>query len=253
MKSLRITCSLTSSLCSEVTLLLTFYSSSCFSFIIIEHIVVCSSGLYLPAISLPGLPPLLLFSHSVVSDCLWPHGLQHIRFPCLSLPPRVCSNSCPSCWWSLPTISSSVVPFSSCLKSFPASGSFPVSLVAKVLEFQLQHHSFQWIFRIDFLGLTGLISLQSKGLSRVFSNTTVQKHQFFGTQPFFMVQLSHPYMTTGKTISLTRWTFVSKVMSLLFNVLLRSASKRVKLLGFVCWHVPSDLTEWVLDRYVLHK
>ena len=69
------------------------------------------------------------------------------------------------------------------------------------------------------LGWTGWISLLSKGLSRVFSNTTVQKHQFFGTQAFFMTQLSHPYMTTGNTIALTRWTFVGKVMSLLFNVL----------------------------------
>ena len=68
------------------------------------------------------------------------------------------------------------------------------------------------------LGLTGLFSLQSKGLSRVFSNTTVQKHQFFGTQVFSIAQLSHPYMTTGKTIALTRWTFVSKVMSLPFNM-----------------------------------
>ena len=69
------------------------------------------------------------------------------------------------------------------------------------------------------LGWTGCISLVSKGLSRVFSNTTVQKHQFFGAQLFFIVQLSHPYLTTGKTIALTRWTFVSKVMSLLFNML----------------------------------
>ena len=73
------------------------------------------------------------------------------------------------------------------------------------------------------LGWTGWISLQSKGLSRVFSNTTVQKHQFFGTQLSFTVQLSHPYMTTGKTIALTRWTFVGKVMSLLFNMLSKLA------------------------------
>ena len=71
------------------------------------------------------------------------------------------------------------------------------------------------------LGLTGLISLQSKGLSRLFSNTTVQKHQFFSTQLFFIVELSHPYTTTGKTIALTRWTFVSKVMPVLFNMLSR--------------------------------
>ena len=88
--------------------------------------------------------------------------------------------------------------------------------MARGLEFQLQHQSFQWIFNWFPLGLTGWISLQSKGLLRVFSNTTVQKHQFFGTQ-LSLVQLSHPYMTTGKTIPLTRWTFVGKVISLLFN------------------------------------
>ena len=98
---------------------------------------------------------------------------------------------------------------------------------AKVLELQFQYQSFQWIFRTDFLpkntqdwsplGWTGLISLQSKRLLRVFSNTTVRKHQFYGTQLFFMIQFSHPYMTTGKTSSLTRRAFVGKTMSLLFN------------------------------------
>ena len=95
----------------------------------------------------------LQFSCSVLSYSLQPHGLQHTRPPCPSPTPRVYSNSCPSCWWCHPTISSSVVPFS-CLQSFPASGSFQVSSlhqVAKVLEFQLQHQSFQWIFRTDFL------------------------------------------------------------------------------------------------------
>ena len=87
--------------------------------------------------------------------------------------------------------------------------------VAKVLEFQLQHQYFQWIFR------TGWISLQSKGLSRVFSNTTVQKYQFFWHSAFFIVQLSYPYMATGKTIALTGQIFVVKVMSLLFNTLSR--------------------------------
>ena len=98
------------------------------------------------------------FSRSVVSDSLRPHGLQHTRPPCPSPTPGVYSNSCPSSQWCHPTISSSVVPFSSCLQSFPASGSFQMSQVAKVLhqvarvlEFQLQHQSFQWIFRTDFL------------------------------------------------------------------------------------------------------
>ena len=95
----------------------------------------------------------LLFSHSVMSSSLWPHGLQHARLPCPSLSSGVCSNSCPLTRWCHPTISHSVVPFSSCLQSFSESGSFPMSWlfesVAKVLE--LQHQSFQWIFRVDFL------------------------------------------------------------------------------------------------------
>ena len=103
--------------------------------------------------------------------------------------------------------------------TFNQSQSFPMSQffnqVAKVLEFQLQHQSFQFP-----LGWTGWISLQSKGLSRVFSNTTIQKHQIFGTA-FFIVQLSHPNITTGKTIALTMRIFVGKVMSLLFNMLSR--------------------------------
>ena len=118
-----------------------------------------------------------------MSDFLWPHGLQHSRLPYPSPTPRACSNSCPSSQWCLPTISSSVVPFSSHLQSFPASGSFPMSQLftsgrqsigastsASVLPMNIQ----DWFP----LGLTGLISLQSKGLSRVFSNNTVQKHQF---------------------------------------------------------------------------
>ena len=122
------------------------------------------------------------FSHSVMSDSFWPHGLQHAWLLCPSTTPRACSNSCPSSRWWHPTISSSVVPFSSCLQSFPASGSFPVSefftsgsqnsgasTSASVLPIQ------DWFP----LGLTSLISLQLKELSRVFSNTTVQKHKFF--------------------------------------------------------------------------
>ena len=165
------------------------------------------------------------FSHSVMSNSLRPHGLQHIRFLCPSPTPRVYSNSCPLSRWCHPTISFCVIPFS-CLQSFPASGSFPisqffasggqsigVSASASVLPMNIQ----DWFP----LGWTGWISLQSKGLSRVFSNTTVQKHQFFRHSAFFIVQLSHPYMTTGKTIALTRSTFVGKVMSLLLNMLSR--------------------------------
>ena len=129
----------------------------------------------------------LQFSLSVVSDSLQPRGLQHPRPPCPSPTPRAYSNSCPLSRWCHPTISSSVDPFSSCLQSFPASGSFQmsqfftsggqtigVSASASVLPMDIQ----DWFP----LGWIGWISLQSKGLSRVFSNTTVQKHQFIGAQ-----------------------------------------------------------------------
>ena len=127
------------------------------------------------------------FSCSVMSHSLQPQGLQHARPPCPSQTPRAYSNSCPLSRWCRPTISSSVVPFSSCLQFFPASQSFPRSWFfisggqgigalasASVLPMNIQDWSP--------LGWTGWISLQSKGLSRVFSNTTVQKHQFFGVQ-----------------------------------------------------------------------
>ena len=136
------------------------------------------------------------FSRSFVSDSLWPHGLQHTRLPCPSPTARAYSNSCPSSLWCHPTISSSVIPFSSCLQSFPATGSFQmsqfftlggqsigVSVSATVLPTNIQDR-----FPLE---LIGFISLQSKGLSRVFSNTTVQKHQFFSAQ-----RSSHPTLTS---------------------------------------------------------
>ena len=127
---------------------------------------------------------LLLFSNSVVSDSLWPHGLQHTRVPYPSPSPRVCSNSCPLSWWCHPTSSSSVMPFSSCLQSFPASGSFPMSQFFTSSSQSIGVSASTSVLPVNIqdwcpLGWTGLISLQSKGLSRVFSNTTVQKHQFF--------------------------------------------------------------------------
>ena len=119
-----------------------------------------------------------------MSDSLRPHGLQHTRLPCPSLSPRICSNSCPLSWWGYLMISSSAAPFSSCPQSFPASGSFPMSWLlascgesigasasATVLPMNIQ----DWFP----LGWTGWISLLSKGLSRVFSSTTIWKHQFF--------------------------------------------------------------------------
>ena len=129
--------------------------------------------------------PSVQFTHSAMSNSLQPHGLQHARLPCPSPIPRGCSNSCPSSQWCHPTILSSVVPFSSYLQSFPASESFPMSqffssggestgVSASVLPMNIQ----DWFP----LGLIGWLSLLAKGLSRVFSNTTVQKHQFFGAQ-----------------------------------------------------------------------
>ena len=133
------------------------------------------------------IPDISLVLRSVVSDSLGPHGLQYTRLPCLSPTPGTYSNSCPLSLWCHPTISSSVIPFSSYLQSFPASGSFPmsqfftsggqsigVSASTSVLPMNIQDRFL--------LGWTGWISLQSKGLSRVFSNTTVQKHQFISAQ-----------------------------------------------------------------------
>ena len=134
---------------------------------------------------------LVHFSPSVMSDSLWSHGLQHTSPPCPLPTPGVYSNSCPLNRWCHPTISSSVIPFSSFLQSFPASGSYQmsqffasgsyrigVSVSASVLPMNIQG-GFP-------LGWTGWISLKSKGLSRVFSNTTVKKHQFFSTQQIML-------------------------------------------------------------------
>ena len=116
---------------------------------------------------------------------LWPHGLQHARLPCPWLPELACSNWCPSSWWWHPTIS--VDPFSSCLQSFPASGSFPKSQFFALGDQSIRASASASVFPMNIqdwfpLGLTGLISLQSQGFPRAFSNTTVQKHQFFSAQ-----------------------------------------------------------------------
>ena len=158
-------------------------------------------------------------------DSLWPHEPQHARPPCPSPAPGVHPNSCPLSRWCHPTISSSVVPFSSCPQSFPVSGSFQmsqlftsggqrigVSASTSVLPTNTQDWSLVW---------TGWISLQSKVLPRVFLQHHSSKASILLHSAFFIVQLSHPYRTTGKTIALTRQTFVGKVMSLLFNMLSR--------------------------------
>ena len=128
------------------------------------------------------------FNRSVMSNWrLWPHGQQQARPPCPSPTPGVYSNSCPLSRWCHPTISSSVIPFSSCLQSFPASESFPVSRFFTSGGQSIEVSASAWVLPMNIqdwfpLGWTGWISLQSKGLSRVFSNTIVQKHQFFCAQ-----------------------------------------------------------------------
>ena len=148
------------------------------------------------------LSPLVQFSRSVESDTLRPHELQHARPPCPSPTPRVYSNSCPLNWWCHPTTSSSIVPFSSCLQSFPASGSFPMNWLFTSGGQSIGASASASVFPMNIqdwspLGWTGWISLQSKGLSRVFSNTTVQKHQFFSAQLFLIysptLTLMHDY------------------------------------------------------------
>ena len=145
---------------------------------------------------LPDLRIMLFFSSSVMSDSLQPHELEHVRLSCPSLSPGVCSNSCPLRRWCHPIISTSVIPFFSCPKSFPASGPFQMSQLftssgqstgasASVLPMNIR----DWFP----LRRTSLISLQSKLLSRVFSNTRVRKHQFFGTQPSLW---SNSYIST---------------------------------------------------------
>ena len=148
------------------------------SYVTLSKMFVVADGMYIR---------FLVFVQLLRCLTLWPYGPQHSRFPCPSLSPRICSNSCPLSCWCHPIISSSLTPFSSCLQSFPASWSFPMSQLftsggqnieagasASVLSMNIQ----DWFP----LGLTGLISFQCKGLS-VFSSTTVLKHQFFGSQP----------------------------------------------------------------------
>ena len=159
-----------------------------------------------------------------MSDSWRPQGLQHARLPYPSLSPRACSNSCPLSRWCHPTISSLSSPSPPALSLSQNQGLFqwvsPLHQVAKVLEFQLQHQSFQYsgliFFRIDWLDL-----LAVQGTLKSLLQHHSSKALILRCSALFIVQLSHPYMTTGKTIALTRQTFVTKVMSLLFNMLSR--------------------------------
>ena len=160
-----------------------------------------------------------------MSDSLRPHESQHARPPCPSPTPGVYLNSCPLSRWCHPPISSSVVPSSSYPNPSLHQGLFQrvnyLHEVAKVLEFQFQHQSFQWTpglvsFRMDWLDL-----LAVQGTLKSLLQHHSSKASILWCLAFFIVQLSHPYMTTGKTIALTRWTFVGKRMSLLFNMLSR--------------------------------
>ena len=229
------------------------------------------------------------FSCSVMSNSLRPHGLQHARPPCPSPTPGACSNSCPSCRWCHPTISSSVIPYILPPSIFPSIRVFSTESALCIRWPKYWSFSFSISPSNEYSGLisfrTDWLDLLAVGLSSVFSNTTVQKHQFFSAQAFFVVQLSHPYIFLslvaklcptlaapwtvacqaslsmgfsrqqywsgllfpspgdlpdpgveprspalqadslpielwgGKTIALTRWTFVGKVISLLFNML----------------------------------
>ena len=160
------------------------------------------------------------FSHSVESSSLQPHGLQHARLPCPSPTPKACSNSGPLSRWCHPTISSSVVPFSSCLQSFPASVLLPMSQFfasgSQSIGTSGLIDSGLISFRIDWLDLP-----EVQGTLQSLLQHHSSKGSILWCSAFFIVQLSHPYMTTGKTIALTRRTFVGKVMSLLFNMLSR--------------------------------
>ena len=156
---------------------------------------------------------------------LWPYGLQHTRLPCPSPTPSFCSNSHPLSLWRQPTTSSSIAPFSSCRQSFLASGSFPMSqflasggqsIGVSASTSPSNEYSGLISFRMDQLDLLAVQSNLKSLLQHYNSKASILQ-----CSAFFIVQLSHLYMTTGKTIALTRWNFVSKVMSLLLNNLPR--------------------------------
>ena len=162
-----------------------------------------------------------------MSNLMWPHESQHARPPCPSPTPRVHPNSCPLSQWWHPAISPSVIPFSFCPQSFPASRSFLEKKSTLLMRWQ-KYWSFSFnispsnehpglvSFRMDWLDLPAVQGTLKSLLQHHSSKVSILQHS-----AFFTVQLSHPYMTTGKTIALTRWTFVGKVISLIFNMLSR--------------------------------
>ena len=159
-----------------------------------------------------------------MSNSLQPHGPQHTRPPCPSPTPRACSNTFPSRWWCHQTMSFSVIPFSSHIQSLPASGSFPMSHFFSLGGQSIGVSASASVPPIEH---PGLISLRMDWLDLLAVQGTLKslfqhhssKASIIRCSAFFIAQLLHPYMTIGKTIALTRWTFVGKVMSLLFNML----------------------------------
>ena len=165
------------------------------------------------------------FRRSVVSDSLWPHGLQHTRPPCPSPNRGAYSNSCAFSQWRHPTISSSVIPFFSCLQSFPASGSFQMSQLFTTCRQRIGVLALTSVLPMNIqdwfpLGWMGWIAALQGTLKSLLQHNG-SKVSILWCSTFFIVQLSHPYMTTGETIALTRQTFVGKVISLLLNMLSR--------------------------------
>ena len=160
---------------------------------------------------------------SVTQMCLnlRPHGLQHNRPPCPSPTPRDYSNSCPLNWRCHPTISSSVVPFSSHFQSFPASGLLPVLPIRwpKYWSFSFSISSYSEYSKLIFLRIDWFKLLAVQGTLMSLVQHYSLKASILRCSAFFIIQLSHPYMTTRNTIDLTRWTFVGKIMSLRFNML----------------------------------
>ena len=189
-----------------------------------------------------------MFSHSFVSDSLWPHGLQQSRLPCPSLSPGVCTNSCLLSHWWHPTISSSVALFSSCSQSFPASESFPISWLFTFGDQNIGALDSASVCSVNIqgrfpLGLTGLVSLLSKGLSRAFSSTTIWKNQFFSTQPSLWSNFHiHTWLWKNHSFDYMDLCWQSNVSSLLFNTLSSiiiafiPRSKRLKFMDAVTIH-----------------